>query len=90
MPARNPPRLLLPKMALEYRRRIQQLYETLQHDSEEKRMEATDAIRSLVDDIVLTRVDDRDRDRCWGGLAGILGLSAKNAKTPRRLRRGLE
>ncbi|GGB09893.1 resolvase [Brucella endophytica] len=76
--ADEPPPLLHPNMALQYRKRVQQLYETLQHNSEEKRMEAADAIRSLVDDIVLTPVEGRIEIDVRGDLAGILALSVKS------------
>ncbi|WP_343315180.1 hypothetical protein AAIB41_17000 [Brucella sp. BE17] len=68
-------------MALQYRKRVQQLYETLQHDSEDTRMEAVDAIRSLVDAIVLTPADGRMEIDVRGDLAGILAISV-NAKKP--------
>ncbi|MGU3401703.1 recombinase family protein [Brucellaceae bacterium D45D] len=78
--ADEPPALLHPNMALQYRKRVQQLYETLQHDSEDKRMEAADAIRSLVDAIVLTPAEDRMEIDVRGDLAGILTIAAERKK----------
>ncbi|WP_205602518.1 hypothetical protein [Chelativorans alearense] len=75
--ADEPPPLLHPAMAQQYRIRVQQLYETLQADSEERRVEAADVIRSLVEDIVLTPVDGKVEIDVRGDLAGILTLSAE-------------
>ncbi len=75
--ADEPPPLLHPNMALQYRKRVQQLYGTLQDDSEEKRIAAADAIRSLGDDIVLTPVDGKIEIDVRGDLAGILTLSVQ-------------
>ncbi|MDQ0563725.1 hypothetical protein QO004_005541 [Rhizobium mesoamericanum] len=61
--ADEPPPLLHPAMAQQYRKRIQQLYETLQDDCEEKRIEAANVIRSLVEDIILTPVERKIENR---------------------------
>ncbi len=66
--AEEPPPLLHPSMALQYRKRVQQLYGALQDEEEEKRVEAADILRSLVDQIVLPP-PPRGRqggDRCSG------------------------
>ena len=73
--ANEPPPLLHPAMARQYRLRIQQLYETLQDDSEEKRVNAANVIRSLVVDIVLTPVQGKLEIEVRGDLAGILAIS---------------
>ena len=73
--ADEPPPLLHPAMARQYRLRIQQLYETLHHDSEEKRVEASNVIRSLVEDILLTPVDEKVEIDVRGDLAGILTIA---------------
>ncbi|UXT21138.1 recombinase family protein [Agrobacterium tumefaciens] len=75
--ADEPPPLLHPAMAQQYRIRVQQLYETLRDDSEEKRVEAADVIRSLVEDIILTPVDGKVEIDVRGDLAGILTLSVE-------------
>lgn len=75
--AEEPPPLLHPSMALQYRKRVQQLYEALQDEEEEKRIEAADILRSLVDKIVLTPVDSKVEIDVQGDLAGILTLSAQ-------------
>lgn len=75
--AEEPPPLLHPSMALQYRKRVQQLYEALQDEEEEKRIEAADILRSLVDKIVLTPVDGKVEIDVQGDLAGILMISAQ-------------
>lgn len=42
--AEEPPPLLYPSMALQYRKRVQQLHEALQDEEEEKRIEAADIL----------------------------------------------
>ena len=75
--AEEPPPLLHPSMALQYRKRVQQLYEALQDEEEEKRIEAADILRSLVDKIVLTPVEGKVEIDVQGDLAGILTISAQ-------------
>ena len=75
--ADEPPPLLHPSMALQYRKRVQQLYEALQAEEEEKRVEAADILRSLVDKIVLTPMDGKVEIDVQGDLAGILMISAQ-------------
>ncbi|MCY1456371.1 hypothetical protein D9M71_735890 [compost metagenome] len=75
--AEEPPPLLHPSMALQYRKRVQQLYEALQDEEEEKRIEAADFLRSLVDKIVLTPVEGKVEIDVQGDLAGILTISAQ-------------
>ncbi len=75
--ADEPPPVLHPAMAKQYRLRVQHLYETLQDDSEERRTEAADVLRTLVEDIILTPADGRIEIDVRGDLAGILTLSAK-------------
>ena len=75
--ADEPPPVLHPAMAGQYRLRVQQLYETLQDDSEERRVEAAEVLRTLVEDIILTPVDGKIEIDVRGDLAGILTLSVK-------------
>ncbi|MCG7509065.1 recombinase family protein [Mesorhizobium sp. IRAMC:0171] len=73
----EPPPLLHPAMAQQYRMRVLNLYEALQHDSEEKRMEAAEIIRSLVEDINLKPENRKIAIEVRGDLAGILMLSVQ-------------
>ncbi|MCV0369178.1 MAG: recombinase family protein [Filomicrobium sp.] len=76
--ADEPPPLLHPSMALQYRKRVQQLYDALQDEDEGKRIEAADTLRSLVDQIVLTPVDGKVEIDVQGDLAGILTISTQS------------
>ena len=75
--ADEPPPLLHPSMALQYRKRVQQLYDALQDEDEGKRIEAADTLRSLVDQIVLTPVEGKVEIDVQGDLAGILMISTQ-------------
>ena len=75
--AEEPPPLLHPSMALQYRKRVQQLYEALQDEEEEKRIEASDILRSLLEKIVLTPVEGKVEIVVQGDLAGILMIAAQ-------------
>ena len=75
--ADEPPPLLHPAMAGQYRVRVQQLYDALQGDSEEQRLEAADVLRTLVEDIILTPMDGKIEIDVRGDLAGILTLSVQ-------------
>ena len=77
----EPPALLHPTMAHEYRKRISALYEALQ--DEETRPQAAELVRTLIDRIVLTPNDGGDALEILvkGDIAGILDLAA-NTKTP--------
>ncbi|RWR04250.1 recombinase family protein [Paenirhodobacter populi] len=75
--ATEPPPLLHLSMALEYRKRVQELYETLQSDNEDNRIAAAGVIRSLIEDIVLTPVDGKIEIDVRGDLAGILTIAAQ-------------
>lgn len=75
--AREPPPLVHPEMAGWYRKQIAELHEALREESEEQRLRATEAIRSLVDEIVLTPAVDRTLTiDVRGDLAGILTIAA--------------
>ena len=76
--ADEPPPLLHPSMALQYRKRVQQLYDALQDEDEGKRIEAADTLRSLVDQIVLTPVEGKVEIDVQGDLAGILTISSQS------------
>ncbi len=76
--ADEPPPLLHPSMALQYRKRVQQLYDALQDEDEGKRIEVADTLRSLVDQIVLTPVEGKVEIDVQGDLAGILTISTQS------------
>ena len=76
--ADEPPPLLHPSMALQYRKRVQQLYDALQDEDEGKRIEAADTLRSLVDQIVLTPIEGKVEIDVQGDLAGILTISTQS------------
>ncbi len=85
--ADEPPPLLHPAMAGRYRARVQQLYETLQDDSEKKRTKAAAVLRSRIEDIVLSPVDGRLEIDVRADLAGLLMLSVQAKSPPLFLRR---
>ncbi|WP_246811634.1 hypothetical protein [Mesorhizobium silamurunense] len=57
--ADEPPPVLHPAMASQYRLRVHQLHERLQDDSEEQRIEAANVLRTLIEDIILTPEDGK-------------------------------
>lgn len=78
----EPPPLLHPNMAHHYRAQVEELYTTLQEDSEARRMTATDVLRSLVKEIVLTP-DPQSGElqiEVHGDLAGILTIALERKK----------
>jgi len=87
--AQEPPPMLHPSMALQYRRRVQLLYDALQGDDEARRVEAADTLRTLVDQIILTPAGDRLEIDVQGDLAGILAISAQS-KNPAALATGAQ
>ena len=78
--AEEPPVLLHPNMALEYRKRIDGLFTALQ--DKQTQMEASEDIRALIGHIVVSS-GEGDIAELWleGDLAGILTLAA-GRKTP--------
>ncbi|WP_296739687.1 recombinase family protein [Mesorhizobium sp.] len=78
--AEEPPPLLHPNMAHHYHVQVDELYGALQEDSEEKRMVASDVIRSLVREIILTPEDGELQIDVHGDLAGILAISLKSKR----------
>ena len=80
----EPPALLHPNMAEHYRKEVERLHAAL---SGEKRHETVEALRGLVDKIVLHPLPDgADATMAidlHGDLAGILSLSAQTKKPPR-------
>ena len=82
--ADEPPPLLHPEMAGHYRAQVSKLHESLQDEAEAKRLEATELLRSLVDEIILTLTDDEMLIDVRGDLAGILGISLNRKKPTTR------
>ena len=82
--ADEPPPLLHPVMAGFYRLQVEKLHSSLQDEIEAKRLEATEILRSLVDEIILTPTDDEMLIDVRGDLAGILGISLKRKKPTTR------
>lgn len=78
--ADEPPPLLHPEMAGFYRMQVEKLHSSLQDEIEGKRLEATEVLRSLVDEIILTPSDDEMLIDVRGDLAGILAVSLKRKK----------
>ena len=68
-------------MAERYRSEVAQLIDPL--NSEDHRAEASELIRSLIDRIILSPSEDRDRPiiDLQGDLAGILAIAANRDKT---------
>jgi site-specific DNA recombinase len=71
----EPPPLLHPEMASFYRDQVAQLHEALHDNSEPSRLRASEAIRSLVDKIVLTPTNGEIAIEVHGALAGILNIA---------------
>ena len=69
-------------MASFYREQVTQLHEALHDDSEPSRLRAAEAIRSLVDKIVLTPTADGEMTiDVYGAIAGILHVATNGAIT---------
>jgi len=72
-----PPPLLHPEMAELYRQKVTTLAQALEHP--ETRTEASEALRGLIDAIILMPNDGELRIELKGNLAAMLG-AARNAK----------
>jgi site-specific DNA recombinase len=75
--ATEPPPLLHPEMATFYRVRVAELYSSLQSDAKEQQLAASEAFRSLVDEIILTPENGELKIDVRGDLAGILSIALK-------------
>ncbi len=84
--ADEPPPVLHPAMAGQYLLRVQQRYETLQDDCQERPVEAAEVLRTLVEDIILTSVAGKIEIDVRGYLAGIVTLSVKRQNPQLSLR----
>ena len=78
--AEEPPPVLHPSMAVIYRERVTGLYEALQQKG--TRAEASDLIRSLVSEIILTPSAGELLVDLRGDLAGILAVATSNKQKP--------
>ena len=76
--ADEPPPLLHPEMAELYRQKVTTLAQALEHP--ETRTEATEALRGLIDAIVLTPDAGRTSNRAEGESGGDAGRGRTNAK----------
>ncbi|MGH9254595.1 MAG: hypothetical protein ACRD3C_08495 [Vicinamibacterales bacterium] len=79
--ADEPPPLLHPEMAHVYRTKVTELAKSLQQP--ESRVEATEALRGLVDAIVLTPDGDREElgIELRGNLAAMLGATVQTKRS---------
>ena len=78
--AEEPPPVLHPSMAVIYRERVTGLYEALQQEG--ARATASDVIRSLVSEIVLTPAAGELLVDLRGDLAGILAIASSDKQKP--------
>lgn len=78
--AEEPPPLLHPNMAHHYRAQVEELHAALQEEAEAKRMTASDILRSLIREIVLTPEGSSLQIDVRGDLAGILAISLERKK----------
>ncbi len=78
--AEEPPPLLHPEMAELYRQKVITLAQALERP--ETRTEATDALRGLIDAIVMTPVDGALRIELKGNLAAMLGATVQRKRAP--------
>ena len=89
--AEAPPPLLHPQMAEFYHRQLARLHDMLHSELDEKRQEAAEVIRSLIEAIILTPSDKGLQIDVRGDLAGILTVASGSGqtKTPARFRAGV-
>ena len=76
--AEEPPPLLHPEMANFYRFQVAELYDALQEEAETKRLKASEVLRSLVKEIILTPENGELQIDVRGDLSGILAVSLKS------------
>ena len=82
--AQEPPPLLHPNMAHHYRTQLDNLYQALEHDDENKRFEAAVVIRSLIEAILLVPEGGELKIDVRGDLAGILAIAVERKKPASR------
>ena len=82
----EPPTLLHPEMAGFYRQKVEALHATLQGDTERDQLQAAEALRALISDIIVTPGKARGEMtiEVSGDLAGILSIAAHGPATPKK------
>ncbi|OUJ14861.1 recombinase family protein [Acetobacter sp. DsW_063] len=84
--AEEPPPLLHPEMASYYHQQIDRLHEALHAELDDRRQEAAEIIRTLIDAIILKPLDGNLQIEVCGDLAGILRVAAGDRqKSTRRV-----
>jgi site-specific DNA recombinase len=78
--ADEPPPLLHPEMAELYRQKVTTLAQALEHPK--TRTEATEALRGLIDAIVMTPAEGALRIELKGNLAAMLGATVQSKRSP--------
>ena len=78
--ADEPPPLLHPEMAELYRQKVTTLAQALEHP--ETRTEAREALRGLIDAIVMTPAEGALRIELKGNLAAMLGATVQSKRSP--------
>jgi DNA invertase Pin-like site-specific DNA recombinase len=78
--ADEPPPLLHPEMAELYRQKVTTLAQALEHP--ESRTEATEALRGLIEAIVMTPAEGALRIELKGNLAAMLGATVQSKRAP--------
>lgn len=71
-------------MAHHYRSQLDNLYRALEHDDENKRFEAAEVIRSLIEAIILVPEGSELKIDVRGDLAGILAIAVERKKPASR------
>ncbi len=80
----EPQPMLHPNMAHHYRAQLDNLYQALEHDDENKRFEAAEVIRSLIEAILLVPEGGELKIDVRGDLAGILAIAVERKKPASR------
>ena len=86
--ANEPPPLLHPEMAELYRQKVTTLAQALEHP--ETRTEATEALRGLIDAIVMTPANGELKIELNGNLAAMLGATVQSKRAPEAEARSLQ
>ena len=81
--AEEPPPLLHPEMANFYCFQVAELYDALQEEAETKRLKASEVLRSLVKEIILTPENGELQIDVRGDLSGILTILKSKTPTTR-------
>jgi site-specific DNA recombinase len=82
--AETPPPLLHPEMATYYRNRVGELYAALKSEPKNQQMAVTEALRALIEQIILTPENGVLQIDVRGDLAGILNISLERKKPAKK------